>query len=713
MKKYVILLFFLIFPYVTFAQSRNLIMLDSLISRGNRAYANGQRNLILECADSIQGLIDLWNLKDDEYLDYRVSLMKLLGNYFYEEGDFIDAEYYYNSAHYLMQGSPDTDFHTNDILLPREKAQLYYRVGNYSYAAEIMEDLCEDLEYNQRYRVGGDDWIISWMTYAMCLARLKKFDQALQIADREIANALDKKGLPYAKALRMQAKIKLLADADKKGALKAYKSFFDTQKKYAMANFANMDVSQRQEYWHDIQPFVTDCYLLEDIDPGFVYDVSLFSKGLLLQLSRISGDGKASKEALKTLEYGWKDIQKKLNKNQAAAEFIQYEKDGKTRMAAVLLKKSGKPEFIPLDNAEDILNRSNKALNTNNKLCIDSVYNDDTLHKLVWTDRFMNSLHDVDRLYFAPDGRLHVIAIEYFPQVENMELYRLTSTRRLMEPSTRTLKNKPMLLVGAIDFNKDAQPNHNNRNDAIAYYYCRSIRFPDLDTLNDEARRVYESRANDNDRFITGSVASENAFCQLAPSFESIIISSHGDFTGEVPTSTDIKPVADDDSMSQNIIAFSGINNYLDDYSFDASSAYDGILSAKEIASMDLSKCSLFVVSACKTGLGEISSDGVFGLQRGLKNAGVNSMILSLWSVSSFSTSLLFQYFYAFLEEGFPVRNAFMMAREKLKNAREANRLIEDFDFNTWEEVVKEVEVDINYENPQYINPFILIDVLE
>ncbi|MEG4105910.1 CHAT domain-containing tetratricopeptide repeat protein [Microcoleus sp. S13_C5] len=75
----------------------------------------------------------------------------------------------------------------------------------------------------------------------------------------------------------------------------------------------------------------------------------------------------------------------------------------------------------------------------------------------------------------------------------------------------------------------------------------------------------------------------------------------------------------------------------------------DGLLTAEEIFDMKL-QASLVVLSACNTGEGRITGDGVIGLSRALISAGVPSVIVSLWAVPDAPTSELMQLFYQNLQ---------------------------------------------------------------
>jgi CHAT domain-containing protein len=77
----------------------------------------------------------------------------------------------------------------------------------------------------------------------------------------------------------------------------------------------------------------------------------------------------------------------------------------------------------------------------------------------------------------------------------------------------------------------------------------------------------------------------------------------------------------------------------------------DGLLTSAEILEMDL-QADLAVLSACDTGRGRITGDGVVGLSRSLITAGVPSVVVSLWAVPDAPTAELMTEFYRQLDQG-------------------------------------------------------------
>ena len=93
----------------------------------------------------------------------------------------------------------------------------------------------------------------------------------------------------------------------------------------------------------------------------------------------------------------------------------------------------------------------------------------------------------------------------------------------------------------------------------------------------------------------------------------------------------------------------------------------DGVLTAQEVTQIDMRKTDLVVLSACETGLGEIKgSEGVYGLQRAFKMAGVKYIITSLWQVPDKETVEFMETFYSNLVQNHDIKLAFLNAQNEL-----------------------------------------------
>lgn len=100
----------------------------------------------------------------------------------------------------------------------------------------------------------------------------------------------------------------------------------------------------------------------------------------------------------------------------------------------------------------------------------------------------------------------------------------------------------------------------------------------------------------------------------------------------------------------------------------------DGLLTAAEILDLEL-QAGLAVLSACDTGRGQITGDGVVGLSRSLISAGVPSAVVTLWAIPDLATADLMAEFYRQLQQkrSTPqaLRQAMLATREKYPAPRD------------------------------------------
>jgi CHAT domain-containing protein len=146
--------------------------------------------------------------------------------------------------------------------------------------------------------------------------------------------------------------------------------------------------------------------------------------------------------------------------------------------------------------------------------------------------------------------------------------------------------------------------------------------------------------------YLRGSNASEAAFKQQSQGKRVLHVATHGFFLGNKcasATSSSENPRTETRSASvpvENPLLLSGLAfagaNHRQTAGLDEE---DGILTAEEIASLDLSSTQWAVLSACNTGLGEVNaSEGVLGLRRAFQVAGARTLIMSLWAVEDQAT---------------------------------------------------------------------------
>ncbi len=144
-------------------------------------------------------------------------------------------------------------------------------------------------------------------------------------------------------------------------------------------------------------------------------------------------------------------------------------------------------------------------------------------------------------------------------------------------------------------------------------------------------------------------------------------IATHGFFLTDVPALNSSNAVIQNPLLRSGL-AFAGANTR-------QSGSDDGILTALEASGLNLWGTKLVTLSACDTGLGQVQNgEGVYGLRRAFFLSGTESLVMSLWSVSDYTTREIMTNYYKNLKQGLGRAEALRTVKLKMmKNSRTAH----------------------------------------
>lgn len=431
----------------------------------------------------------------------------------------------------------------------------------------------------------------------------------------------------------------------------------------------------------------------------------------LIDRSKVYGD------FTRNMTIDWKEVQRKLGSKDVAVEFVSFKGDDDKQVYAayVINSKMKIPEMVRICDGGEL-----------NKISSAGYYQSGDLSRLVW-GRLAEYIENAENVYFAPAGELYNIAMESLPNPSgdglisaHHKMYRLSSTRELA-----VIKDKNTIeraaLYGGLKYNTDLDvlehdteryPNVNDRDFTIINRVdSLNLRGGVLELPNTkiEVENISQSFKGTSIKpmLYTGTLGTEASFKALSGKKINIMhIATHGFYwtESEVRRSRNLgflqigdnsPRYVEDKALTRSGLLFTGANNVLTGKPVP-DNVPDGVLTAKEISVLDLRGLDMVVLSACQTGLGEITGDGVFGLQRGFKKAGANTLLMSLWKVDDRATQMLMTKFY----------EHFLSGKTKLESLTLAQKYLRDYEEEADGEKIKP------FEAPKYWAAFILLDAI-
>jgi CHAT domain-containing protein len=433
------------------------------------------------------------------------------------------------------------------------------------------------------------------------------------------------------------------------------------------------------------------------------YDqLSTTTENLEKELTRLSSN---FAEAKNSLAINWKQIQDRLQTNEIAIDLVSFQyynkkwTDSIVYSAFVVGKNFKVPKYIPLFEQKQLefLLYRNQSQTDNKK--IDNQYTDKSISDL-FLKPLKNELNCITTVYLSPSGLGHQINFSALPVSENQtlgekfKLHILGSTTEIIDYKMASIDKKnnlELLLYGNIDYNKTDVSNLNNK-DTIAENQdfvaeTRNVTnetamHPFLPGSKIEINEIYEiAKVNSfNAKIIEDRKATEESIKALDGRTTPFVLhlATHGFFFPDLKIKIPENDIAGEntkknyysqasDPMLRSGLILAGANKFWGKPA-ENSTGDDGILTASEISNLDLSACQLVALSACETGLGDINgSEGVFGLQRAFKMAGVKNIIMSLWKVDDAKTVEFFQIFYTNCLTDKSIHDAFLNTQSAMK----------------------------------------------
>ncbi|ESA39137.1 tr [Leptolyngbya sp. Heron Island J] len=286
-------------------------------------------------------------------------------------------------------------------------------------------------------------------------------------------------------------------------------------------------------------------------------------------------------------------------------------------------------------------------------------------------------LGEANSLLLSPDGTLSLLPWEVLVdeqqqyQLDRYSVSYLTSGRDLLRLSTTSQHRQAPLVLANPDYDNasrliDSSP--------VAVSNNQHLRSGDLAFLNYSPLpgTQAESEAIQNllpdATVLLGMAATETRLKQVQGPYI-LHVASHGfflpdqelalhqPFSGNFFSPPQYQTFKIENPLLRSGLALSGFNRR-------RSGRDDGVLTALEVAGLDLGGTQLVVLSACETGLGDIhNGEGVYGLRRALVIAGSQSQVISLWKVSDSATKAMMVDYYQRLLTGAGRQEALRQAK--------------------------------------------------
>jgi CHAT domain-containing protein len=577
------------------------------------------------------------------------SIYTLTGDVYYQLKNYKKAEEFYNKGKSIYEANFSRN-HPEYVKVLSKLSKVYFMEKDFKAAKKNIEESLANYEnFIKQFfpALSEREKAKYWNTIKGDF----EFYNTLAFGNLEDFRDLTGKVYNYqllTKALLLSSSIKIrqriLNSQDEN--LKATYNLW-VQKKELLTNALSMSTAQLSE---------------NGIDPNALSnEVEALEKQLSVQ-SELFGQSFENKRIT------YENVQKSIDKNDVAVEMVRYRHfnhtftDSIVYVALYVKNDNTRPKAIKLIEGNKLETRYFRYYRN----CITGKIPDVYSYKVFW-EPIQKEIGQYTTIYLSPDGVYNQINLEAIPTpdgkyiIDNSNIVMVSNTKDLY---MRKLKGK-----------QAASTNNATMFGNPTFYLTASSnnRIPSLPGTEKEVvelQDLLKQKGWKTDEYTEGSASEEKVKELDNPKI--FHIATHGFYT----PATEIKETSDlteneaelgDNPLLKTGLLLKGAGDMLDKtkYNYNMES---GILTAYEAMSLNLDRTDLVVLSACETGLGEISSgEGVYGLQRAFLVAGAKTLIMSMFKVDDDATQKLILNFYRkWLTTG-NLRQSFIDAKKELR----------------------------------------------
>ncbi len=577
------------------------------------------------------------------------SIYTLTGDVFYQQKKYDKAEEFYSKSKDLYEKFFSRT-HPEYVKVLSKQAKVYYMEKDFKRSKKNIEEALNNYEsFIKQFfpALSEREKAKYWNTIK------SDFEFYNTLAFSQLEDFRDLSGKVYnyqllTKALLLSSSIKIrerILNSKDEILITTYTDWL--QKKEVLTNALSMSTQQLAE---------------NEIDPvALGNEVEKIEKELS-EKSELFGQNFENKRIT------YENVQKSIGKNEVAIEMIRYRHfdhtftDSIIYVALYVKSDNARPKVVELAEGHRMETRFLKYYRN----CITGKIPDDVSYKAFW-EPIQKQIGQYSTIFLSPDGVYNQINLEAIPTpdgkyvIDNSNIVIVSNTKdlylRKIKAKTANASNTATMF-GNPTFYLTASSSNNIPS------------LPGTELEINELQDLLKQKGWATDKYLEKNATEEHVKELESPKI--FHIATHGFYTPSVDENEVTEMTESETAMAENPLLKTGLllkgagdlrNKSKYNYNIES-----GILTAYEAMSLNLDQTDLVVLSACETGLGDISNgEGVYGLQRAFLVAGAKTLIMSMFKVDDTATQKLILSFYKKWLASGNLRKSFVDAKIELR----------------------------------------------